>query len=231
MEKLIVSEVFYSIQGEGITMGVPSVFLRLGGCNLFCNGSWRCDSIEVWQKGRATDFTTVLMDDYIERLRNGAHLIITGGEPLIHQVQIKKYLEWFQLVYGFIPVIEIETNGTIIAQVQIFHRLKVQFNCSPKLSNSGEPKEKRINPLALDSYKRFGGGAIYKFVIKNEEDILELLQDYSFLDFKEVVLMPAGDSREQLEVTRPLVVDQCINLGLRYCDRLHIINWNKKTGV
>ena len=62
---LIVSEYFYSIQGEGKTMGVPSVFIRLTACNLMCGGrgtekdfklhngaTWRCDSIEVWRKGK-----------------------------------------------------------------------------------------------------------------------------------------------------------------------------------
>ena len=86
MKKLIVAETFYSIQGEGQTMGKPSVFLRLGGCNLLCKSEdWVCDSIEVWQKGKAVLFSEVLQEDYIKRLREGAHLIITGGEPLIHK--------------------------------------------------------------------------------------------------------------------------------------------------
>ena len=60
---LNISEQFYSIQGEGRTVGVPALFLRLQGCNLTCGGkktvltgnkqdgaSWRCDTIEVWTK-------------------------------------------------------------------------------------------------------------------------------------------------------------------------------------
>ena len=38
MKKIAISEVFYSIQGEGKTVGIPSVFIRLGGCNLMCGG-------------------------------------------------------------------------------------------------------------------------------------------------------------------------------------------------
>ena len=68
--KLVVSEKFYSIQGEGQTMGVPAVFLRLGGCNLLCKGKgWVCDSIEVWKKGVSTPFNEVLTE-YIEQLKN-----------------------------------------------------------------------------------------------------------------------------------------------------------------
>ena len=58
--KLAISEIFFSIQGEGKTVGIPSVFVRLGGCNLICGGEgtqndkklhnnakWRCDTIEI----------------------------------------------------------------------------------------------------------------------------------------------------------------------------------------
>ena len=59
LNHLLVSEVFYSLQGEGSTMGIPAVFLRLSGCNLLCDGAWRCDTIEVWQKGHKTEFEDV----------------------------------------------------------------------------------------------------------------------------------------------------------------------------
>ena len=61
MSNLVVSEKFYSIQGEGISTGVPAVFLRLAGCNILCKGKgWICDSIEVWKKGVKTEFKDVL---------------------------------------------------------------------------------------------------------------------------------------------------------------------------
>ena len=53
MNTIRVSEYFYSIQGEGLTVGVPAVFLRLQGCNLDCGssgGSWVCDTEAVWNK-------------------------------------------------------------------------------------------------------------------------------------------------------------------------------------
>ena len=90
INKLPVSEVFYSIQGEGQTMGVPAVFLRLGGCNILCQSeSWICDTIEVWRKSKALPFEEVLGEEYEKLLLSkDVHLVITGGEPLLHQKMI-----------------------------------------------------------------------------------------------------------------------------------------------
>lgn len=227
MNKLIVSERFYSIQGEGVTMGVPAVFLRLGGCNLLC--PW-CDSIEVWKKGHATEFENVLPSDYVRRLRQGAHLIITGGEPLLHDSSIVSYLQWFVNNYKFTPVIEVETNGTIVPSTQLLFYVQ-QWNCSPKLANSGEPVSKRLNELALMTLAK-RNTTCFKFVVSNEDDVLEVINEYgSWLEPQQFVLMPLGDSLELLNLVRQTVVELCIKYGMRYSDRLHIATWNQKTGV
>jgi 7-carboxy-7-deazaguanine synthase len=229
---LIVSETFYSIQGEGQTIGIPSVFLRLAGCNLLCNSKeWRCDTIEVWQKGKHTHFTQVLTNEQVNELRSGAHLIITGGEPLIHQDNIVDYLNWFRQVYGFTPIVEIETNGTIIPTMHMLD--KVDFwNCSPKLANSGEPYSKRVNELALHKIQAKGRKHIFKFVISRPEDMFEINEDYgNIIEFKNAMLMPAGATQEELAKTMPMVAELCKATGFRMSMRAHIDIWNKKTGV
>lgn len=232
MKKLIVAETFYSIQGEGQTMGKPSVFLRLGGCNLLCKSEdWVCDSIEVWQKGKAVLFSEVLQEDYIKRLREGAHLIITGGEPLIHKNKIIDYLEWFQREFRFKPIIEIETNGTINPEIILFETVNY-WNVSPKLKNSGETAIRRINELALSAFNNNELKTIFKFVVKDREDFLEILEDYgNIIDIKKVVLMPAGSNTEELNKTRNIVAEMAIEFNVRYSERLHIVIWNQKTGV
>jgi organic radical activating enzyme len=229
--KLVVSETFSSIQGEGITTGTPAIFLRLSGCNLLCKSeNWVCDSIEVWKKGIKTDFKDVLTLDYVKKLNRGAHLVITGGEPLLHQKSIIEYIHWFMSEYKFTPTIEIETNGTIIPEPGLLHYVRY-WNCSPKLSTSGEPKDKRLNLFALRKINE-QTNVMFKFVISTEEDVLELLMDFQhYIDMESVVLMPSGETREELEENRLMVVNHCINLGIRYSDRLHIVIWNKKTGV
>lgn len=227
---LVVSEKFYSIQGEGQTMGVPAVFLRLAGCNLLCKSkSWICDSIEVWQKGEKTSFEDVLNDDYVNRLRSGAHLVVTGGEPMLHQKKIIEYIDWFLNKYNFKPVIEVETNGTIIPKNEIL-KIVDFWNCSPKLSNSGETKPRRFNNVALKIINQ-KTNSIFKFVISNENDVVEVFNDFGNFDIKKFVFMPAGESQEQLNDSRHIVLEQCKKLNIRYSDRLHIVGWNMKTGV
>ena len=97
-QKLAISEVFYSIQGEGKTVGIPSVFVRLGGCNLMCgamgtqfdgelhNGAeFRCDTIEVWMKATSKNVNEILDKECLEAIKQGAHIILTGGEPTMQQ--------------------------------------------------------------------------------------------------------------------------------------------------
>lgn len=231
-ENLVISEKFYSIQGEGQTMGVPSIFVRLAGCNILCqSSSWVCDSIEVWQKGVSTPFKDVLSDELVTRLEQGVHLIFTGGEPLLHQKKIVAYLDWFWINYQFTPIVEVETNGTIEPCNELIRMVNF-WNCSPKLSNSGVLHKERINEVALRKINEQGKNKIFKFVISEKTDFLDVLTDFGdHIDMKNAVLMPAGESQDKLQETRPLVAELCIEQGLRYSERLHIVIWNKKTGV
>lgn len=231
---LIVSETFYSIQGEGRTMGAPSVFLRLGGCNLLCEGEgWRCDTIEVWKKGKAVEFENILKEEYITYLKNDAHLVITGGEPMLQSASLVDYFFWFYATFQFKPFIEIETNGTILPkQNALIMEFVSQWNCSPKLSTSGAGSyDKRVNEVALrwlSSMRR----SQFKFVISCEQDIDEMVNDFiEYIPVRRIVLMPAGDSREKLDLIRPHVVEACKRFGFYYSERLHIVIWDKKTGV
>jgi 7-carboxy-7-deazaguanine synthase len=228
---LIVSESFYSIQGEGKTTGVPAVFLRLSGCNILCKSeSWICDTIEVWKKGIKTPFEQVLQGDNFDKLRQGAHLVITGGEPLLHQKKIVEFIQWFEKGYGWRPIIEVETNGTIkpndYLQMVVNH-----WNVSPKLYNSGEVFGKRFKPDALHCFNSLRT-SIFKFVISKEEDFKDLSKTYlPLIQSSKVYLMPAGENQEQLLESRLTVVELCKEFCFKYTERLHIVIWNKKTGV
>lgn len=227
--RISVSEVFYSLQGEGQTMGIPAVFLRLSGCNLLCKSKdWICDSIEVWKKGTMTNYKDVIKKEWIDRLKEGAHLVITGGEPLLHQDNIARYLNWFDETYDFQPIIEIETNGTIEPNWSMMTKVEY-WNVSPKLANSGESFKKRVNKNAIHWLKDLNN-VIFKFVIKEQDDILGIMTEYD-IPMEKVWLMPAGSSHEELNETRQMVAETAIKMGVRYTERIHVNIWNKATGV
>jgi 7-carboxy-7-deazaguanine synthase len=230
MKKINVSECFYSIQGEGQTMGIPAVFLRLSNCNLLCKGDgWVCDSIEVWQKGVRTLFKDVLSDDMLSHIQLGAHLVITGGEPLLHMKAIEDFLEWLKEDKNLTPVVEIETNGTIMPSEYLLKRVDY-WNCSPKLSSSGETLTRRYKPLVLETLNNYN--SIFKFVISYKDDFIEIISNFiDIVDSKKIYLMPAGDNQDKLISTREMVLDLCKKHTLKYSERLHIIAWNQKTGV
>jgi organic radical activating enzyme len=225
-----ISEKFYSLQGEGVTMGCPSIFIRLTGCNILCKSEgWICDSIDVWRKGNKFNFEDVLSSGEVESLRNGTHLIFTGGEPMLYQQQIVDFIYYLHSKFKFFPFTEIETNGTIIPTEQLID-LVDQWNVSPKLSNSGVSEDKRINPIALAKFDAIEQ-LIFKFVVANDKDVAEVAERYLPIDQKKIVLMPAGATQDELNKTRLIVVEACKAYGYRYSERLHIVIWNKKTGV
>jgi organic radical activating enzyme len=238
--KLSVSEVFYSIQGEGKTTGYPAVFLRLGGCNLMCGGqgtqhdgelydaTWRCDTIEVWMKSQGIEFENIFDNECHTALDEGAHLVITGGEPLLQTTALEKFVTYLDSRYHKI-YIEVETNGTIRPSEILASRIN-QWNVSPKLSNSGNNISICFNEDALNKFNKLN--SIFKFVISNVEDWNEILDTYyAYINDDKIWLMPSGENQELLNETKQLVAELCKNNFLKMSNRLHIEIWNKKTGV
>jgi len=240
--KLAVSEVFYSIQGEGKTMGIPSVFVRLGGCNLMCGGmgtqfdgelhnnaKWRCDTIEVWMKAQSKEFDQVLPEDCVKAIKNNAHLIITGGEPTMQQKAVVEFLRYVRANINENVFVEMETNGTIQASAELLNQINL-FNCSPKLSNSGNDVEQTFKPDVISMLNNTN--TIFKFVISNEEDWKEVCELYiPIVDRNKIWLMPAGENQELISQTKQYVAELARDNYLNFTTRLHIEIWNQKTGV
>lgn len=252
-----VSEHFYSLQGEGPTTGVPSVFLRLQGCNFMCGGigtekdgelhngaKWRCDTIEVWTKGKHYTneelYELFLDNGYVNHLEWGAHLVVTGGEPLLQEDGIAQFIDYFVNRAKFMPFIEVETNASIVPK-NLFSVVS-QWNLSPKLASSGVTMDKRY---VEDALTYFAGASralhrnnpiniTFKFVVSCEEDyqeIKEMFVDRFNINMDSLMLMPGGDTQELLSVTRPLVAEICKKYRHVFSDRMHISIWDKKTGV
>jgi len=178
-------KIFYTIEGEGEYVGQPSVFMRLSMCNLTCKGfvsadsPHGCDSFISWSVKNRFTITDILdmldKEGYTKHLRENAIWKITGGEPLIQQKALLELIREFAKRNGFIPKIDFETNATIqpLDEWQVY---QVTYTTSPKLSNNGDPEEKRYKPAVLRWHVNQGSG--FKFVINNKIDLHEVYEKY-----------------------------------------------------
>jgi len=231
-DSLLVAEKFLSIQGEGKNSGIPLIFIRLTACNLFCEGAgWRCDTIEVWQKGVSMKFEEILEPDWIQKLKEKkCGLIFTGGEPILQQDRIVKFYDWLKATHQIEPYVEMETNGTKLPSNELIALID-HWNCSPKLSDSGNKKSRRFKPEDIRTIAK-QKSASFKFVFSAQSDLTEI-EEYIALGIRQdqVMLMPAGASTDELDQIRQKVVEICLDRGWRYTDRLQIVIWEQATGV
>ncbi len=210
-------EIFYSLQGEGTRSGTPAVFLRLAGCNLACK--W-CDTKHSWGNGilcSAKDIAAFILD------YNCDSLVITGGEPLLQQAALTRLLSHLPQSMH----VEIETNGTILPSPELTQRIN-QWNISPKLAHSGNPREQSLKPEVLAHFANLPH-AWFKFVVQSEKDwpgiaALNLPQ-------QRIILMPCATTRAELETARPTVAELCLRHQVRLGDRLQLTLWDDKKGV
>lgn len=212
---ILVNEIFHSIQGEGPNAGKPAVFLRLTGCNLRCK--W-CDTKFTWNNQiSSTKFQTksnlqFTIYKILKQIKKYPckHLVITGGEPTLQQDELIPLLEKLKGYY-----IEIETNGSIPLKI---NKYLEQINCSPKLSNSGNP----YYPLKIKPKNK---KVIYKFVAQSKGDIKEIRQyilDNGIPGHK-VYLMPEGVNKKVVQERSKWLIEICKKEGYNFSPRLHIL--------
>ena len=226
--KLKVSAIFYSLQGEGSTMGEPAVFLRLQACNLNC--SW-CDTKYALGSGGKW----MLVSNVLEEIKKYKcwHLVITGGEPLLQQKGIWELIKSL----GYFRKIEIETNGTIKPMEYIEREENVRFNVSLKLSSSKNPDKLRLQPDVIEAFAKMPDGKVeWKFVIATKQDFEEmhdLLLKYCVDAFplENVVVMPEGKTQKEIVEKCKWLVPLCRDFELRLLPRLQVMIWGKKRGV
>ena len=222
-------EIFASLQGEGISAGRPSTFIRLSRCNLAC--VW-CDTAYTWRFAgdnrphrdntafdRAANQVTLGEADAAARIAalGQERLVITGGEPLLQAPALARMLA---LLEGYHA--EIETNGTV-TPTNALDALVHQYNVSPKLKHSGNPSEIALNPEMLSRWSQ-EPKANFKFVVSAPEDVEEvaaLMREHAICGSR-VFLMPEGRDSETLHERARWLVPLCARLGLNFTDRLHI---------
>jgi 7-carboxy-7-deazaguanine synthase len=222
-------EVFASIQGEGVTAGLPSVFVRLSLCNLRCG--W-CDTKYTWDWEHYDPKKEIVQQDAAEVVRRVAaagprNVVITGGEPLLQQRQLGALAAALKAAGHRI---EVETNGMIAPEGQLAE-LVDQWNVSPKLANSDNEPDKREVPGAL-AWFAASPRAYFKFVVVEPADLAEvddLVGRYA-VPAERVLLMPEGDDPGTLAARGRWLVERCRERGHRFTMRLHVLLWGKERG-
>ena len=216
------SEVFYSIQGEGPHVGKPAIFIRLAGCNLSCE--W-CDSKFA---SRGTQQFDVSHDDILNvvaKYGNCKHIVWTGGEPLIQAADIAKTVREFKKA-GYFQ--ELETNGTIAPFP--LNALIDSWNVSPKLHSSGGEPYKRVGEI-LAVWVTLVRNVTFKFAIKTDNDLreIELITSKFQIPPSQIMLMPVMTDRSP-EMYQ-WVAEVCKKSGCRFSPRLQIDIYGDRRGV
>ena len=171
--------------------------------------------LEVW--GR---LTAMMVDHQVNAL------VISGGEPFLQQRGLAQLLKQLRRDHWHI---EIETNGAVMPQSYFTDQLN-QINCSPKLSNSGDPERKRIKPDVLHAFAAMAK-TNFKFVVSSEQDMAEVDYLVKRFSMKDVYLMPEGRTREELDKTSAMTRELALSRGWNFSARKHIEMFGSPRGV
>jgi 7-carboxy-7-deazaguanine synthase len=210
--RLRITEIFYSLQGEAATAGLPTVFIRLTGCPLRCG---YCDTEYAFQGGEWME-----QDDILARVAEYApqYITVTGGEPLAQKPCI-------QLLQGLCAAgysVSLETSGALdIASVDP----RVSRVMDLKTPGSGEVERNRLENLALLTVNDQ-----VKFVICDREDYKwarELVHEHQLERVCGVLFSPAYEQQDAAELADWILADR---LPVRLQIQLHKILWGNEPG-
>ncbi len=207
---LKINEMFSSIQGEGLYMGIPMFFIRLTGCNLRCK--W-CDTEYAFEEGKMMSIDEIMKEVDSSGLK---WVCLTGGEPLLQK-------EVYPLIYRLMEEhsILVETNGSIsVEELPTDDNIHIALDI--KTPSSGMHRAMRFENLEY-----LGPGDFVKFVIMDSTDYeysRKIIEDY---DIKEAVFQPAWGTDIKWLIDRA-IKDK---LNVRVLPQLHKMIWGNKRGV
>lgn len=211
-----ISEIFYSIQGEGIQIGVPTVFVRLFACDLRCK--W-CDTMYAVE-GR--DFKEVPVEEIASKVGEWRtkNICITGGEPLIQKKEVSELAEVL-LEKGY--EIILETSGhKMPPDVFWSDRAVISMDC--KCPGSGMHER-----MDFSLFKKLRSVDQLKFVIADEGDYNYALNILDVHNIKARVIFQTAGGLDIAWLTERVIEDQLMDI--RVLPQLHKIIWGDKRGI
>ena len=251
---LKISEIFYSIQGEGKYVGTPSVFVRVGGCNLSCQGFGirvkkgdkeivGCDSIYAANAAFSDEWVVYkdkqsLIDEIYHCTQEYEgnipfDIVLTGGEPSLY-FRDEVLLGACEYFLDHHHRISVESNGSVLFDFNPILEA-FSFTLSVKLSNAKESRA--INIAALQNILDHAREVNFKFVLdramcesgRAQKEIDAILS--RLCGSYEVYLMPLGTETKELDENLEAILKLAMKRGFRVADRLHIRLFGDRRGV
>jgi 7-carboxy-7-deazaguanine synthase len=227
------TEIFHSLQGEGILSGTPSVFIRLAGCPWRCR--W-CDTKYAWDFSAGQEYAEGELVEVVKRY-GCDHVVITGGEPMIGPDLAARagLAELTHRLHDAGMHVTIETaGGLFVPDLQCD-----LMSLSPKMSNSVPPERATLpeaSALNLDALTALI--RVYrcqlKFVVDGGDDVEEirsLVDRLPPISLDRVLLMSQARTLEELQAKGPVVAELCKKTGYRFGHRLHVLLWGGRRGI
>jgi 7-carboxy-7-deazaguanine synthase len=223
---MIINEIFYSLQGEGSLLGVPSVFVRLAGCPLRC--TW-CDTKYALGESAGDEMSIEAVKDKVLAFEV-RHIVVTGGEPLVND----ELIALIDAIDDPSLHITIETSG-----IEYVANLKCDLmSISPKLSNSVEAdsgEKPEVDPLNIDAMQRLIDEYDYqiKFVVDSPDDLDEIasvIAKLKNINPYKIMLMPQASTKVEYVKKLPMVAEIAKNTGFALSPRLQVELWGNSKG-
>jgi len=212
-ERLRISEIFYSLQGEANTVGLPTVFVRLTGCPLRCG---YCDTSYAFQGGKWLTLEAILLQ---VKSYHGRYVTVTGGEPLAQKACVSLLIQLCDAGYH----VSLETSGALpIAGLD--QRVSVVMDL--KTPCSGECDRNLYENIAL-----LKQSDQVKFVISNAQDFrwsVEQLTMHKLADKCEILFSPVYGEQDPAQLAQWILEE---NLPVRFQIQLHKLLWGDRAGV
>lgn len=210
---LRITEIFYSLQGESRTIGLPTVFIRLTGCPLRCQ---YCDTTYAFKGGEIMELEAIMtkVASY-----NPHHICVTGGEPLAQPECITLLTKLCDEGYE----VSLETSGALDIS-------KTDKRVS-RVIDLKTPDSKEMSRNLYTNIEHLTRNDQVKFVICSKEDYdwakTKLIQYNLPERVDEIIFSPSYQQIKAQELADWIVTD---NLPVRFQLQLHKILWNDEPG-
>ena len=211
-ERLRITEIFYSLQGESATVGCPTIFIRLTGCPLRCN---YCDTTYAFQGGEWWTLDSILAE--VKKYQT-PYITVTGGEPLAQ----KNCLPLLTYLVDAGYQVSLETSGALDI-LSVDKRVTIVMDI--KTPSSGE-----VEKNLWSNIQQLKSSDQVKLVIANREDYdwsIELLKQHQLSQKCTVLFSPVQEQLEPRQLADWILQDQ---LPVRFQVQLHKLLWNNEPG-